>query len=109
MPGYLLNQATNLRCPHMAGQARPIIVPNTRVKVNGQAVLTILNTFIISGCPNPPPPGNVGPCVTARWVLGATRVRASGMAVLLRDSQSLCIPTPSPLRVLFTQTRVKGI
>lgn len=109
MPGYLLHLGATMICPHMAGQARPIIVPNTRVKVNGQAVLTILNTFIISGCPNPTPPVNVGPCVTARWILGATRVRASGTAVLLRDSLSLCVPTPAPLRVLFTQTRVKGI
>ena len=43
-------------------------------------------------CPFVPPGGN-GPCVTAQWLIGATRVLAGGMPVLLQTSQAICAPT----------------
>lgn len=107
MPGYLLHQGATVECPHVTGQAQPIL-RNRRVQVNRQPIVTS-SMYRITGCLNPPPPENVGPCQTAQWITAATRVKASGIPVLLRDSQSLCIPTPAPLKILFTQTRVKGI
>jgi hypothetical protein len=56
----------------------------------------------------PPPPSGNGPCVTAQFVMGATRVTAGGEPVLLQDSQSICTPTGTPLTVSVTQTKVKG-
>ncbi len=107
MPGYVLHQGAQVICAH-GGQAQPT-VPNPRVKVMGQPVVTQPPPYAIAGCSNPPPPANVGPCVTAQWVSGATRVKVMGQPVLLQDSQAICTPTGTPLNVVMTQTRVKGM
>jgi len=105
MPGYLLHVGATVLCAH-AGQAQPI-VSNPRVRVSGQPIVTQSINYTIAGCslssvPSPP-------CVTAQWVTAATRVRAGGMPVLLQDSQSICTPTGTPLNILVTQLRVKGM
>jgi hypothetical protein len=106
MPGFLLHQGATVLCSH-AGQAQPT-VPNPRVRVSGQPIVTQLNPYVIAGCPFVPPGGN-GPCVTAQWITAATRVRAGGVPVLLQDSQSICAPTGTPLNIILTQMRVRGI
>ena len=93
-------------CMH-AGQAQPVVF-NPRVKVSGQPIVTQTSSYMIAGCPFVPPGGN-GPCVTAQWITAATRVRAGGMPVLLRDSQAVCAPTGTGLNIIVTQVRVKGI
>ncbi len=105
MPGYLLHVGATVVCAH-AGPAQPII-SNPRVRVSGQPIATQSSNYTITGCtlssvPSPP-------CVTAQWVTAATRVRAGGMPVLLQDSQSICTPTGTPLNILVTQIRVKGM
>ena len=105
MPGYLLHQGANVLCLH-AGQAQAT-VPNPRVKVSGQPIVTQSASFVVTGCPFVPPGGN-GPCVTAQWVTAAFRIRADGMPVLLQDSRSICTPTGTPLNIIVTQMRVKG-
>jgi len=57
----------------------------------------------------PPPTAGNGPCVTAQWITGATRVVSNGLPVLLQDSQAICTPTGTPLLIVTTQTRVMGI
>ena len=93
-------------CMH-GGQAQPT-APNPRVLVSGQPVVTLAAPFVVAGCPFVPPAGN-GPCVTAQWVVGATRVLAGGMPVLLQDSQAVCVPTGTPLQIVVTQVRVQGM
>ncbi|MCL6434017.1 MAG: hypothetical protein K6T90_07320 [Leptolyngbyaceae cyanobacterium HOT.MB2.61] len=107
MPGFLLHQGATVFCAH-GGQAQltPLF---PRVKVMGQAVVLQILPSTIAGCTNPPPPASVGPCTVATWSTAATRVKVMGQPVLLRDSQSSCIPTGTPLTVAVTQTRVKGI
>lgn len=105
MPGYLLHQGATVLCLH-AGQAQAT-VPNPRVKVSGQPIVTQSAPFVVTGCPFVPPGGN-GPCVTAQWVTAAFRIRADGMPVLLQDSRSICTPTGTPLNIIVTQMRVKG-
>lgn len=107
MPGSLLHVGATVLCAH-GGQAQPI-VPNPRVKVMGQPITTQAAPYTIAGCANPPPPNNVGPCVTAQWNTAATRVKALGQPVLLQDSRSMCVPTNTPLNVAIAQSRVKGI
>lgn len=107
MPGFLLNVGSMVICSH-AGQAKPT-VPNPRVRVMGQPVVTQGPPYMVAGCVNPPPPVNVGPCITGLWVLAALRVKVMGLPVLLQDSQAICAPTGTPLTVLFTQTRVRGM
>jgi hypothetical protein len=106
MPGFLLHDGATVLCAH-AGQAKPT-VPNPRVKVGGQPIVTMPTLYMVSGCTMPSPPAGNGPCVTAQFVTSATRVMAGGQPVLLQDSQSICTPTGTPLTIAVTQVRVKG-
>ncbi|MCH8303736.1 MAG: hypothetical protein IIB94_01250 [Candidatus Marinimicrobia bacterium] len=106
MPGFLLHAGATVLCAH-AGQAQPIVT-NPRVKVDGQPIVTQPGMYSISGCAFPPPPAGNGPCITAQWITAAIRVKSVGMPVLLQDSQSLCVPTATPLNIILTQFRVKG-
>ena len=106
MPGFLLHVGATVLCAH-AGQAQPT-VPNPRVRVGGQPIVTQPMPYVVAGCTLPPPPLANGPCVTAQWVVGAVRVTANGQPVLLQDSQAICAPTGTPLNVLVTQVRVRG-
>lgn len=104
MPGPLLHQGATVICAH-AGQAQPT-VPSPRVRVGGQPIVTVSTSYLVTGCPLPPQAG--GPCVSAQWITGATRVRAGQVPVLLTDSQSVCVPTGTPLTPVVTQLRVRG-
>jgi hypothetical protein len=104
MPGELLHEGATVLCTH-GGQASPTVT-DQRVKVSGQKIVTQPPPYQIAGCPLPPQSG--GPCVTASWVSVATRVRASGQPVLLKDSQAVCTPTGTGLNIVVTQLRVKG-
>lgn len=105
MPGFVLHMGATVLCAH-GGQAQPT-TPNSRVTVGGQPITTMTAPYVVAGCPFVPPGGN-GPCVTAQWVMGATRVLADGAPVLLLDSQAICTPTGTPLMIVVTQTRVTG-
>jgi hypothetical protein len=106
MPGFLLHEGATVMCAH-AGQAQPV-APFPRVLVNGMPITTIESPYVIAGCPFVTPAGN-GPCVTAQWLVGATRVFAGGIPVLLQTSQAICAPTATPLNIILTQTRVSGL
>jgi hypothetical protein len=106
MPGFLLHQGATVLCAH-AGQAQPT-VPNPRVKAGGQMIVTLPTVYTIAGCTMPPPTAGNGPCVTAQFTVGATRVMAGGQPVLLQDAQAICTPTGTPLTIAVTQVRVKG-
>jgi hypothetical protein len=105
MPGTLLHAGATVMCMH-GGQAQPM-VPNPRVTVGGQPIVTQSTTYTIAGCPFVPP-GGTGPCVTAQWITGAVRVTAGGVPVLLKDSQATCVPTGTGLNIVVTQIRVQG-
>jgi hypothetical protein len=107
MPGFVLHVGATVLCAH-GGQAQPT-VPNPRVMVGGQPVVTLSGPYTVAGCALPPPTAGNGPCVTAQWLVGAVRVLAGGQPVLLADSQALCTPTATPLTVVVTQPRVKGM
>jgi hypothetical protein len=106
MPGFLVHQGATVVCLH-AGQAQPVVA-FPRVKVSGQPVVTQPTQYTIAGCTLPPPIAANGPCVTATWTTGATRVRAGGAPVLLQDSVSVCVTSGTKLNVVVTQLRVKG-
>jgi hypothetical protein len=106
MPGYLLHQGATLLCMH-SGLAQPVM-PEPRVKVSGQQIVTQTCQYLISGCALslsiPPQPF----CISAQWITAATRITAGGVPVLLQDSQAVCTSTGTPLNILVTQVRVKG-
>jgi hypothetical protein len=105
MPGFLLHSGATVICAH-AGQAQATL-PNPRVKVSGQPIVTQSCLYTIAGCPF-----TVGttpvPCVTGQWVTAAMRVKAGGEPVLLQDSQSVCTPNGTPMNIIVTQTRARG-
>jgi hypothetical protein len=106
MPGFLLHAGATVMCAH-GGQAVPTS-PSPRVSVSGQPITTMAAPYTVAGCAFVPPGGN-GPCVTAQWVMGATRVTSGGVPVLLADSQAVCAPTGTPVIIAMTQLRVKGM
>jgi hypothetical protein len=107
MPGFLLHVGAVVQCMH-GGIAQPT-VPNPRVKVMGQPIVTQSGPYMVAGCTFPPPPAANGPCVSASWVMGALRVKSMGVPVLLQDSLAVCVPTGTGLLVSFVQPRVKGM
>jgi hypothetical protein len=105
MPGFVLHQGATILCAH-GGQVQAT-APNPRVRVSGQMVVTQAAPHMVVGCPFTVPPPS--PCVTAQWIVGALRVRASGQPVLLQDSQATCIPNGTPVSIVVTQIRVRGM
>ena len=85
--------------------------PNPRVRVLGQPVVTQAAPYAVAGCPyNIPAVVPVPqPCATAQWVTAAARVKVMGQPVLLQDSRAVCAPNGTPLTVVMTQPRVKGM
>jgi len=110
MPGYLVQVGAKLLCPH-GGQVQ-ITSINVRVKAGGQAVATVNDLYMVSGCPlQPPPAGPSPPCQKVQWMMGALRVKIGGQPALLQSAVGLCIPSipPGPPQVVMTQLRVKGM
>jgi hypothetical protein len=105
MPGFLLDVSATIFCAHTPGKAQPM-VPNPRVKVGGNPIVTQSSPYTVTGCALTGT--GAPPCATAQWTTGATRVMSMGQPVLLQDSQSVCVPTGTPLTVMLTQVRVKA-
>lgn len=106
MPGFLLHVGAQVTCSH-AGQAQPT-APNPRVSVSGQPIVLMTAPYVIAGCTLPPPIAANGPCVTAQWLTGSTRVLSNGQPLLLQTSQAICAPSGTPLLILVTQLRVNA-
>lgn len=107
MPGFLLHAGATVMCAH-GGQAQPT-VPNPRVTVMGQPTVAQTGPYAIAGCAMPPPTTGNGPCVTANWITGTTRVTSNGQPLLVQSSQAICVPTGTPLIISVTQTRVSAM
>jgi len=104
MSGLLLDAQATVLCAH-AGQAQPTVT-STRVQLGGQPAVMLQAPYTIAGCSLPPNAG--GPCATAQWTTGATKVLIEGFPALLTDSTATCVPTGTPLNTVSTQTQVQG-
>jgi hypothetical protein len=102
VPGFLLQVGATVTCSH-GGQAQPT-APNARVLLSGDPSVTMAAPWSVAACPFVSP--NPGPCVTAQWTIGATRVSSNGQPLLMLTSQATCMPTGTPLLPLVAQTRV---
>ncbi|MDQ1436893.1 MAG: hypothetical protein QOK43_522 [Acidimicrobiaceae bacterium] len=108
MPGPILHQGAQVLCAHGGQAAPPAAYP--RVLVNGMAVAMQPVPWLVAGCLLPPPPAANGPCVSATFVTGATRVFVNiAVPVLLADSQAVVVPTGTPLVPAVVQPRVVGV
>lgn len=107
MPGFLLSVLSQVQCLH-GGQAKPM-APNPRVLVSGQPTVLMTAPYVVAGCAFPPPPAANGPCITAQWLSGTTRVLSNGQPLLVQLSAAVCVPTGTPLVVIATQPRVSAM
>ena len=110
MSGFLLHVGATALCPH--GRPVSVISSNARVKVSGQPVATLSDTYTIAGCAFTVPGPKPQPCVLVQWLVLASRVRVGGNPVILQTSTGLCqsaeqIPQGPP-NILVTQVRVRG-
>ena len=103
MPAPILHMGATVLCAH-GGQALPTL-PSPRVLVSGMPIATIAAPYAVAGCAFVPPAGN-GPCVTARWVVGAVQVLSEGQPVAIMTGVAVCVPTGTPLLPVVAQTRV---
>lgn len=106
MPGYVLHVGATVMCMH-GGQSQAT-ASNPRVTVGGQAVVTQSAPHTVTGCPLNIS-GTPSPCLTAQWVTAAARVKASGVPVLLQDSQATCVPNGTGVNIVSTQTQVSAL
>ncbi len=103
MPGFALDASSTILCTH-GGQAQPSS-PSTRVMVVNQAAVPLTSSYTIAGCALPPQAG--GPCASAQWVVGATRVTADGAPLLIQGGSAVCVPTGTGLQVVVAQAKVQ--
>lgn len=102
MPAPVLHLGATVLCMH-AGNAQPV-APFPRVLVSGQPVVTLTTPYVVAGCSLAST--STPPCVTAQWVMGATRVLAGGAPVITFTGQAVCVPTGTGLTPVAGQTRV---
>ncbi|NDJ78492.1 MAG: hypothetical protein GYB65_19760 [Chloroflexi bacterium] len=110
----LLTKDAQIMCTH--GGTVQIQTSNQSVKINGQPVVTINDTYTVSGCPFQIPIGTgtkPQPCVRIQWTTAATRVRVGGQPVLLQASSGLGLSAElipqGPPSVTAAQFKVKGM
>jgi hypothetical protein len=66
------------------------VVPSqNRVKTNGQPVLLMSDTTLVTGCAFTVA-SKPQPCVTVKWSAAATRVTVAGTAPILSTSIGIC-------------------
>lgn len=108
-----LNTASVGMCPH--GGSTSISPGSARVKVAGQPVATMADTYTLSGCPFQVPVGagtKPQPCTTIQWMVPAVRVKAGGNYLILQNSTGLCLSAEQipggPPNFTVVQARVKA-
>jgi hypothetical protein len=108
MPGPILHAGAVALCPH--GGSLNFAAPVPRVLVSGQPVAVISDPGPIAGCAFTVPGPKPQPCVTTRWMVGATRVTVLGQPVLINPSVGLCLSAEQipggPPQVVMSQLRV---
>ena len=108
MPGPVLHTGATANCPH--GGLLNIIAASPRVTVSGMPAAVLTDQGVVAGCAFTVPPSKPQPCVTTKWIVGATRVMANGVPLLINPCVALClsaeqIPGGPPV-ITGSQTRV---
>ena len=108
MPGPVLHVGASATCPH--GGMLTIVVASPRVLVSGMPAAVLTDQGLIAGCVFTVPGPKPQPCVTTKWIAGATRVTSNGVPLLINPPVAICqsaeqIPAGPPI-ITATQTRV---
>ena len=105
----ILTTASTVMCPH--GGTAQLITSNTDAVIDGAPALLQTDLHPIVGCTFTPVA--YSPCVSIRWVTGATQTTVRQVPVLLQNSVGLCLnaaqaPQGTAL-VVQVQQRAKGL
>ena len=110
----ILTTASTLQCPH-AGSVT-LSTSNSIATAENAPMLLVTDMHTVSGCPFQVPAGPTTkpqPCVTVRWLVGATQTKVNGTPVLLETSVGLCLSAEQipqgPPSVVNVQQQAKGI
>ncbi|WP_227243351.1 hypothetical protein [Paraburkholderia caribensis] len=108
MPGPVLHAGAVATCPH--GGPLNIVASSARVMVSNMPVAVLTDQGLVAGCAFTVPPTKPQPCVTTRWIAGATRVTSNGVPLLINPHVAICqsaeqIPGGPPI-ITGSQTRV---
>ena len=106
----LLTTTSTVVCPHFG--VATLLTSNTKALVDGAPVLLLTDVHTVAGCPFAPG-GVPSPCLTIRWVTGATQARIDQIPALLQTSVGLCLNVAQapqgPAVIVQTQTRALGV
>ena len=104
----ILTTSSTVMCPH-GGQAQ-LYSSNSSASVSNAPILLQTDTHPVVGCAFSP--GTYSPCVSIRWVTGATRTSINNIPVLLQNSVGLCLNAAQAPQgkaiVVQTQQTAKG-
>ena len=103
-----LTTASTVMCPHL-GQA-VLTTSNTQALVAGAPVLLLTDLHPIVGCSFAP--GGVPlPCLTIRWLTGATQSLIDNVPALLQNSVGLCLNAAQVPQgtAIVVQTQTQGL
>ncbi len=101
MPAPILHLGATLLCMH--GGPAQALSPYPRVLVSGQPVATLATPYAVAGCALAST--STPPCVSANWVMGATRVVAGGTPLATVAGTAVCTPTGTGLLPVAYQAR----
>ena len=105
----ILTTTSTVMCPH--GGTAILVTANTEAVIDGAPALLQTDQHFIVGCPFTPIA--YSPCVTIRWVTGATQTMVHDVPVLLQTSVGLCLNAaqlPQGTAVVVqVQQKAKGI
>lgn len=82
----ILTTTSTVMCPH-GGQAQ-LSTTNTEALIDGAPALLQTDMHTIVGCSFTP--AAYSPCVSIRWLTGATQTKLHGVPLLLQSSVGLC-------------------
>lgn len=104
----LLTVNASMMCAH--GGKASVPPTNLRVKAGGNPVVVQTDTAVIAGCAFTVPPGVPTPCVAAKFIVPATRVKIGGIPAVLVNTQGLTtgMGPPVPLTIIPGQVRASG-
>jgi hypothetical protein len=110
----ILTTASTVQCPH--GGTVSLTTSNAVAMIDGAPVLLLTDLHTVSGCPFQIPIGTgtkPQPCVTVRWLVGATQTNVNGTPVLLQSSTGLCLSAEQipqgPPTIVSVQQKAGGI
>ena len=99
MPGFLAHVGAQVLCAH-AGQA----TPRTKSTGTGDCPAHCFDCSTRYLVDYALPPNAGGPCVTAQWTTGTTRVTSYGQPLLVQTSTATCVPTGTPFQVCHSDS-----